>query len=93
MIGDLNLTESQLVEICHRVVVGYNTVDGGMDSDRSPFLHNAKVAFIKAHRIITGSSIAVAKTFAEGPGRFAVYELQTRVEARKKANKEGIYSE
>lgn len=84
-------TEDQLVEICHRIVVNYHNVDGlEWDKDK-PNLNNAKIAFIKAHRIITGSSLTNSKEFAEGPGRFAVYELQTRVEERKKVNKEGIY--
>lgn len=88
---DFNLTETQLVELAHRMVCFYYNVGNECEIDQRPLLNNPKIAFMKAHRCITESTLAESKAFAEGPGRFAVYELQTRVEERKKRNGEGVY--
>lgn len=91
MTNDLNLTEVQQVELAHRIVCFYYKVETNDELDRRPLLNNPKVAFIKAHRCIAGTTLAESKEFAEGPGRFAVHELKIRVEERKKENGEGIY--
>ena len=87
----MNLSDEEITNICWSVVNNYYNVDRKNGLSKLPLLHSAKTAFVKAHRVVTGSSLNAATDFANGPGRFAVHELQTRVEERKRQFGEGIY--